>query len=84
MSISTSETDRQRRAVSGWDKPELDLTGAGWESGSAGSGDVQIAFVEGFIALRNSTRPDSPSLIFAPDEWRAFIRRARGGAFDLT
>lgn len=49
-----------------------------------GAGDVQIAFVEGFIAMRNGDRPESPSLIFAPDEWRKFVLNARGGEFDLT
>lgn len=69
---------------SGWDKPELDLTEAEWQSGTQGAGDVQIAFVEGFIALRNAARPESPSLIFTPAEWRAFVLNARDGEFDLT
>lgn len=68
----------------GWDKPELDLSGARWTSGSQGIGDVQIAFVEGFIALRNAGRPGSPSVVFTPAEWRAFVVNARDGEFDLT
>ncbi|OEJ28374.1 DUF397 domain-containing protein [Streptomyces agglomeratus] len=69
----------------GWDKPEqLDLSKADWQSGSQGAGDVQIAFVEGFIAMRNADAPGSPSLIFNPAEWRAFVLNARNGAFDLT
>ncbi|MGX1881566.1 DUF397 domain-containing protein [Streptomyces sp. NPDC055287] len=66
------------------DRPELDLSKADWQSGSRGAGDVQIAFVEGFIAMRNATAPGSPSLIFDPAEWRAFVLNARNGAFDLT
>ncbi|MEN8651384.1 DUF397 domain-containing protein [Streptomyces sp. 21So2-11] len=73
---------QQRRA--GWDKPELDLSKADWQSSSQGAGDVQIAFVEGFIAMRNATKPGSPSLIFNPAEWRAFVLNARDGEFDLT
>ncbi|WUH58036.1 DUF397 domain-containing protein [Streptomyces sp. NBC_00442] len=69
---------------SGWDKPELDLSEAEWRSSSQGAGDVQIAFVEGFIALRNSGSPGSPPLIFSPAEWRAFVINARDGEFDLT
>ncbi|MFI0980660.1 DUF397 domain-containing protein [Streptomyces sp. NPDC021093] len=65
-------------------RPELDLSGADWQSGSKGAGDVQIAFVEGFIAMRNGAAPGSPSLIFNPAEWRAFVINARAGAFDLT
>ncbi|MEV6950526.1 DUF397 domain-containing protein [Streptomyces sp. NPDC051183] len=72
------------QALAGWGKPDLDLSGADWQSSSRGGGDVQIAFVEGFIAMRNSERPESPSLIFAPDEWRKFVLSARGGEFDLT
>lgn len=69
---------------SGWDKPELDLSAADWRSGSQGAGDVQIAFVEGFIAMRNAARPENPSLIFTPAEWHAFVLNARDGEFDLT
>lgn len=64
-----------------WGKPELDLSGADWQPGSRGVGDVQVAFVEGFIAMRNGERPDGPSLVFAPDEWRKFVLEARGGRF---
>ncbi|WP_264202207.1 DUF397 domain-containing protein [Streptomyces antimicrobicus] len=71
-------------SVGGWSKPDLDLSDADWQSSSKGAGDVQIAFVEGFVAMRNAGRPGSPSLIFAPDEWRRFVLGARGGEFDLT
>ncbi|MFD6419253.1 DUF397 domain-containing protein [Streptomyces sp. NPDC060194] len=70
--------------LAGWDKPELNLDDADWRSGTQGAGDVQIAFVEGFIAMRNGGRPQSPSLIFTPAEWRRFVRGARDGEFDLT
>lgn len=80
MAESTTTT----QFFSGWEKPELDLTNANWQSGSQGRGDVQIAFVEGFIAMRHGGRPGSPSLIFTPAEWRAFVLNAREGEFDLT
>ncbi|MFI6698808.1 DUF397 domain-containing protein [Streptomyces sp. NPDC050509] len=79
-----AESTTTQKPLSGWDKPELDLSGADWQSSSQGAGDVQIAFVEGFIAMRNSGRPESPSLIFSPAEWRAFVVNARDGEFDLT
>ncbi|MFH8619519.1 DUF397 domain-containing protein [Streptomyces sp. NPDC017979] len=82
MADSTTGTTTQ--PFSGWDKPELDLSRADWRSGSHGAGDVQIAFVEGFIAMRNGGRPGSPPLIFTPAEWRAFVLNARDGEFDLT
>ncbi|MFJ1747784.1 MULTISPECIES: DUF397 domain-containing protein [unclassified Streptomyces] len=79
-----AETTTTENPLLGWDKPDLDLSNADWQSGSQGRGDVQIAFVEGFIAMRNSGRPESPSLIFSPAEWRAFVINARDGEFDLT
>ncbi|GEB49899.1 MULTISPECIES: DUF397 domain-containing protein [Streptomyces] len=66
------------------DQPELDLSRAEWHSGTRGRGDVEIAFVEGFIAMRHGRRPERPALIFDPGEWRAFVRGAREGDFDLT
>ncbi|MBT2385509.1 DUF397 domain-containing protein [Streptomyces sp. ISL-11] len=64
--------------------PDLDLANAAWQSGTQGIGDVQIAFVEGFIAMRHGRRPDRPALVFTPAEWRAFVLGAREGEFDLT
>lgn len=72
-----------QQPCTGWDKPELDLSNARWQSGSQGIGDVQIAFVEGFIAMRNAGRPGNPSLVFTPAEWRAFVVNARAGEFDV-
>lgn len=66
------------------ERPELDLSRAQWRSSSRGTGDVEIAFVEGFIAMRRGSEPEGPALIFNPREWRAFVRGAREGEFDLT
>lgn len=79
-----AETITTQQQLAGWEKPDLDLSNADWQSGSQGAGDVQIAFVEGFIAMRNGGRPEGPSLIFTPAEWRAFVLNAREGEFDLT
>ncbi|MFF2023937.1 DUF397 domain-containing protein [Streptomyces sp. NPDC058171] len=79
-----AESTTQQHPLAGWEKPELDLSNADWRSSSRGRGDVQIAFVEGFIAMRNSRSPESPSLIFTPAEWGAFVLNAREGEFDLT
>ncbi|MFI0713598.1 DUF397 domain-containing protein [Streptomyces inhibens] len=70
--------------LAGGPRPELDLTQAEWQSGSQGVGDVQIAFVEGYIAMRNRRSPEIPAVIFSPAEWRAFVLDARDGEFDLT
>ncbi|AXE76100.1 DUF397 domain-containing protein [Streptomyces atratus] len=79
-----TESTTSRQPFAGWDKSDLDLSNADRHSGSQGAGDVQIAFVEGFIAMRNGGNPGSPSLIFTPAEWRAFVVNARDGEFDLT
>ncbi|CAM5555492.1 hypothetical protein DF17_30145 [Streptomyces rimosus] len=70
--------------VAGGAGPELDLTGAAWQSSSQGAGDVQVAFVEGWIAMRNRRTPEVPALVFTPAEWRGFVLGARDGEFDLT
>ncbi|MFC9229152.1 DUF397 domain-containing protein [Streptomyces decoyicus] len=78
----TDSITEQRLA--GGRKPDLDLTQAEWQSSTQGVGGVQIAFVEGYIAMRNRHTPDVPALIFTPAEWRAFVLDARDGEFDLT
>lgn len=80
--MAESTTTQQPAAGSG--KPQLDLTGATWQSSSQGVGDVEIAFVEGYIAMRDGRNPEGPALIFTPGEWRAFVLGARDGEFDLT
>lgn len=72
MAKSTTE-----RPADGDARPILDLANAAWQPGSRGIGDVQIAFVEGFIAMRHGRAPAGPALVFAPMEWRAFVRNAR-------
>ncbi|WP_424888645.1 DUF397 domain-containing protein [Streptomyces sp. XH2] len=77
--MAESTTERPAGAI----VPELDLGNAAWLPGSQGTGDVEIAFVEGFIAMRNGRDP-GPAVVFSPAEWRAFVRGAREGEFDLT
>ncbi|MFE7562545.1 DUF397 domain-containing protein [Kitasatospora sp. NPDC057500] len=65
-------------------KPKVDFTGATWLCSSQGVGDVQIAFVDGYIGMRDGRQEDGPVLVFTPGEWRAFVLGARDGEFDLT
>ncbi|MFJ3793690.1 DUF397 domain-containing protein [Kitasatospora sp. NPDC090091] len=65
-------------------KPKVDFTGATWQCSSQGVGDVQIAFVDGYIGMRDGRQEDGPILVFTPGEWRAFVLGARDGEFDLT
>ncbi|MES4906502.1 MULTISPECIES: DUF397 domain-containing protein [unclassified Streptomyces] len=79
-----ADTTTEQPLAASAEKPDLDLTTAQWRSSSQGVGDVEIAFVEGYIAMRHGRRPQDPALIFSPAEWRAFVIGARDGEFDLT
>jgi hypothetical protein len=72
----------------------MDLSGAAWRkssySGEDGGARIEIAFPPGskegsdhVIAMRDGSDPDSPALIFTPDEWRAFTAGVNDGEFDL-
>jgi hypothetical protein len=53
-----------------------DLSNAEWRKSSYSSGQgecVEVAALPGAVAARDSKEPDGPVLLFAPDEWRAFI-----------
>lgn len=64
----------------------LDLSRAQWRRGSQtgdpGTGHLEIAFVDGYIAMRNSADPDGSVLVFTPAEWDAFVLGAKDGEFD--
>ncbi|MEV0298295.1 DUF397 domain-containing protein [Nocardia sp. NPDC050710] len=51
---------------------------------SDGGGDcVEVAFFDGWVAVRDSKDLFSPVLWFTPSEWRAFLAGVRAGEFDL-
>ncbi|MGW5120008.1 DUF397 domain-containing protein [Streptomyces noursei] len=80
--MADSITDQR---LAGGPRPALDLSHADWQTSTRGvRGDVQIAFVEGYVAMRNGRSPEIPALIFTPAEWRGFVLGAREGEFDLT
>jgi hypothetical protein len=50
---------------------------------SVGNGAcVELARVNGMVAMRNSRDPDGPVLFYTPAEWHAFVREAKAGEFD--
>jgi hypothetical protein len=66
---------------------QVDLSRAEWRT-SAGTGSdsdsrVEVAFVEGAVAVRDSKQPGGPILVFTPEEWDAFVAGAKDGEFDL-
>lgn len=62
-------------------KGRFDLARAEWQA-PAGGGNVQVAFVDDLIGMRNGDDPDGPILIFTEDEWDAFVLGAKDGEFD--
>ncbi|MEV6342110.1 DUF397 domain-containing protein [Actinoplanes sp. NPDC051851] len=65
----------------------VDLSRARWlrsAGGDAADGNsVEVAFVDGAIAVRDSKNPAGPALIFTAAEWDAFVGGAKDGEFDL-
>lgn len=65
---------------------ELDLSRAVWRKSTRSSGNgqcVEVAFVGGAIALRDSKNPSGEMLVFTPGEWDAFVKGTKDGEFDL-
>ena len=65
----------------------IDLSRAQWfkstRSGPNCDNCVEVAFVDGAIAVRDSKRPGGPILLFTQEEWDAFVLGAKDGEFDL-
>ncbi|HEV2634572.1 MAG TPA: DUF397 domain-containing protein [Actinocrinis sp.] len=52
--------------------------------GGSGAGTcVEVAVVDGGIAVRDGKDPSRPALRFTAEEWIAFLAGARAGEFDL-
>lgn len=43
---------------------------------------VEVAFLDGGVAVRDSKNPTGPALIFTGPEWDAFLAGVRDGEFD--
>lgn len=59
-------------------------TNTPWRTASAcgGGGCVEVAAIDGSVAVRDSKDPQSPILTFTRDEWIAFADGLRRGEFD--
>jgi hypothetical protein len=62
----------------------VDLSTASWRksSHSGNNGCVEVAFVQGRVAVRDSKDRTGPVLVFDRHEWDAFLRGVRAGEFD--
>ena len=63
----------------------VDLEAARWRksSYSGNNGCVEVAFVQGQVAVRDSKDRTGPVLVFTAHEWQAFLRGVGAGEFDL-
>ena len=66
----------------------VNLEGANWRkstrSGPYSDNCVEVAFVGGAVALRDSKDKTGPVLLFSPEEWLAFVGGTKDGEFDLA
>ena len=58
----------------------MDLSRATWRKSSlsAANGCVEVAFVEGQVAVRDSKDRSGPVLMFTGSEWDTFLNQLRG------
>jgi hypothetical protein len=62
----------------------VDLTRAVWRKGSQSQSQgqcVEVAHVEGLVAVRDSKNPDGNVLLFTRSEWSAFLGGVANGEF---
>ena len=61
----------------------MDLSHAAWTKSvySNDNGCVEIAYVDGQVAIRDSKNPGGPKLVFTPMEWTAFVNGVRDALF---
>jgi len=59
----------------------VDLSNAIWRKSrhSASNACVEVAFVDGRVAVRDSKNRQGPVLVFTPLEWDAFVAGVRDG-----
>ena len=64
----------------------MDLAAAAWRksSRSGSNGCVEIAFLDGQIAVRDSKDRSGPVLTFSSTEWEAFLAAVHHGEFDAA
>jgi hypothetical protein len=59
---------------------------AAWQKStfSTVNGCVEVAIIDGQIAVRNSKDPRGAVLVFSLAEWAAFLDGVRNGEFELS
>jgi len=59
----------------GWSKP--------WSDDAGGACVEVMKLADGRVAVRQSTDPDSPALVFTPNEMTSFLAGVKAGAADF-
>jgi Domain of unknown function (DUF397) len=67
--------------------PDMGVEGAGpvWRKAQLSTGNgacVELAPVDGMVAIRHSKDPEGPILRYTAAEWHAFLDGAKKGEFD--
>lgn len=44
---------------------------------------VEVAYKDGYVAVRNSADPNKTTVIFTLNEWKTFIAGVKAGKFDF-
>jgi hypothetical protein len=63
---------------------EADLSRATWKKSSYSSANgecVEVAVLDGAVAVRDSKNPDGGALVFRPEEWTSFLHGVVAGEF---
>ena len=63
----------------------MELVNAGWRTSSYSGGNgecVEVAALDGVVAVRDSKDPTGPVLLVAPGAFAAFVRAAAHGEFE--
>jgi hypothetical protein len=63
-------------------RPDLSCVSWRKSSHSETEGCVEVAVVDDVVAVRDSKDAGGPALVFAREDWRAFVLGARAGEFD--
>ncbi len=69
-------------------KGQFDTAAARWvrpDADDGAPGELELGFADnGLVAIRRVDEPQGTILIYAPDEWEAFVAGVRDGELDLA